>query len=89
MILMHGEVIDSNVEQKYLDGLYESCTRTLTTTEPITTECVIAACDKLYQAAMQGAYDDIALPLLQMANLTYERFQGLAKLFSREELEYM
>ena len=88
MILMHGEVIDSNVEQKYLDGLYESCTRTLTTTEPITTECVIAACDKLYQAAMQGAYDDIALPLLQMANLTYERFQGLAKLFSREELEY-
>ena len=88
MILMHGEVIDSNVEQMYLDGLYESCTRTLMTKDPITTECVIAACDKLYRAAMQGTYDDIALPLLQMANLSYERFQGLARLFSEEELEY-
>ena len=88
MILMHGEVIDSNVEQKYLDSLYESCTRTLTTKEHIATECVITACDKLYRAAVQGAYDDIALPLLQMANLSYERFQNLARLFSREELEY-
>ncbi len=88
MILMHGEVIDSNVEQKYLEGLYEECAKTLTAKESISTECVIAACDKLYQAAMRGEYDEIALPLLQMANLTYERFQGLAKLFSREELEY-
>lgn len=88
MILMHGEVIDSNVEQKYLEGLYEECTKTLTARGSISTECVIAACDKLYQAAMQGEYDEIALPLLQMANLTYERFLGLAKLFSREELEY-
>lgn len=88
MILMHGEIIDSNVEQKYLEGLYEECTKTLAAKEPISTECVIAACDKLYQAAMRGEYDEIALPLLQMANLTYERFLGLARLFSREELEY-
>lgn len=88
MILMHGEIIDSNVEQKYLEGLYEECAKTLATKEPISTECVIAACDKLYQAAMRGEYDEIALPLLQMANLTYERFLGLARLFSREELEY-
>lgn len=88
MILMHGEVIDSNVERKFLAELYEECVRTLAVKNPITTECVIAACDKLFQAAMQGAYDEIALPLLQMANLSYERFQRLAMLFSREELEY-
>ena len=88
MILMHGEVIESNVEQKYLEGLYEECTKTLAAKESISTECVIAACDRLYQAAMRGEYDEIALPLLQMANLTYERFLGLARLFSMEELEY-
>ncbi len=88
MILMHGEVIDSNVEQKYLSGLYEECTKTLASKEKLTTESVIAACDKLYRAAMEGAYDEIALPLLQTANLSYERFQSLAGLFSREELEY-
>ena len=88
MILMHGEVIDSNLEQKFLSGLYEECAKTLAARNPITTECVIAACDKLYQAAMRGDYDEIALPLLQMANLSYERFKGLARLFSREELEY-
>lgn len=88
MILMHGKLIDSNVEQKFLSGLCGECIETLNRKNPITTECVIAACDKLYQNAMQGAYDEIALPLLKMADISYERFQSLARLFSREELEY-
>ena len=88
MILMHGKRIDSNVEQKFLSGLYDECVETLNRKNPITTECVIAACDKLYQNAMGGAYDEIAFPLLKAADISYERFQNLARLFSKEELEY-
>lgn len=88
MLLIHGEIIESNVENKYLEGLYEDCLRTLSCPNPITTDKVIAACDRLYQKAMAGAYDELILPLLQMSDISYERFQVMARLFSKEELEY-
>ena len=88
MILMHGEIIESNVESKFLAGLYDDCIKTLNQPNPITAEKVISACDKLYQKAMNGEYDDIALPLLKASDISYERFLQMAKLFSREELEY-
>ncbi|MBQ8814538.1 MAG: acyl-CoA reductase [Lachnospiraceae bacterium] len=88
MILLHGEVIESNIEQKYLNGLYEDCIKTLSNAEPITAEMVISACDALYRKAMRGEYDEIVLPLLQLSDISYERFQTMAALFSREELEY-
>lgn len=88
MILLHGEVIESNIEQKYLNGLYEDCIITLSNAEPITAEMVISACDALYRRAMRGEYDEIVLPLLKLSDISYERFQTMAALFSREELEY-
>lgn len=88
MLLIHGEIIESNMEDKYLDGLYEECLVTLSKPNPITTDKVIAACDALYQKAMAGEFDELIIPLLQMADISYERFQTMAKLFSREELEY-
>ncbi len=88
MILMHGEVIDSDVEEKYLVNLYEDCVKTLNAPNPITTRKVISACDKLYQKAIQGAYDGLIMPLLQMSDISYDRFKSMAKLFSGEELEY-
>lgn len=88
MILMHGEVIDTNVEDKYLTGLYEDCIHTLNQPNPLTAEKVIRACDSLYQKVIRGEYNDVALPLLKMADISYERFLDMARLFSREELEY-
>ncbi len=88
MLLLHGEIIESNMEHKYIDGLYEECLVTLGKPNPITTDKVIAACDALYQKAMAGEFDELIIPLLQMADISYERFQTMAKLFSREELEY-
>lgn len=88
MLLLHGEIIETNMENKYLDGLYDACLETLGQPNPITTEKVIAACDALYKKVMAGEYDELILPLLQMADISYERFLVMAQLFSREELEY-
>ena len=88
MILLHGEIIETNVENKYIDGLYEECLATLARPNPITTQKVIAACDVLYQRVMAGEFDELLLPLLQMSDISYERFQAMARLFSKEELEY-
>lgn len=88
MILAHGEVINSDVECTYIDKLYNDCVETLNQPNPLTTEKVINACDVLYKRAMEGVYDHIAKPLLTMADISYERFTEMARLFSREELEY-
>lgn len=88
MILVHGEVIDTSIEKKYLDSLYEECIKTLNESNSISMDKVIKACDTLYKRVMEGKYDDIILPLLKMSDISYKRFQEMAKLFSREELEY-
>lgn len=88
MLLIHGKIIETNFENKYLDGLYEDCIHTLNKPNSITTEKVIQACDMLYQKVVQGAYEDIIEPVLEMSDISRERFESMARLFSREELEY-
>ncbi len=88
MILLHGEIIETHAEAEYIKGLYEECVVTLNKPNPITAEKVITACDTLYQKAISGAYNDVVLPLLQMSDISYDRFLQMARLFSREELEY-
>lgn len=88
MLLIHGEIIETNMEHKYLDGLYEECLQTLSNPNPITTDKVIAACDVLYQKVMAGEFDELILPLLKMADISYDHFKAMTRLFSKEELEY-
>lgn len=88
MLLIHGEIIETNTEAKYLESLYGDCLETLSRANPLTTEKVIYACDALYKRVMQGEFDEIILPLLQMSDIPRERFESMAKLFSKEELEY-
>ena len=88
MLLFHGEIIETNFERKYLEGLYEDCIHTLNQNNPITIEKVIHACDTLYQKVMQGEYADLIHTVMQMSDISRERFENMASLFSREELEY-
>ncbi len=88
MILMHGEIISSEMEGKYLEGLYENCIRTLAGPSTITTQKVINACDILYNRVMNGEFQALILPVLQMSDISHERFLDMARLFSRQELEY-
>lgn len=88
MLLIHGEIIETNFESKYLENLYENCINTLTNSKPLTTAKVIAACDTLYKRVMKGEFDDLVIPLLQMSDIPKERFESMARLFSKDELEY-
>ncbi len=88
MILYKGEIIDSSIESTYIERLYDDCVNTLNNNNPLTAQKVIDACDALYRKAINGEYDEIAMPLLSMANISYERFKEMAALFSKEELEY-
>jgi len=88
MMLIRGEIIESNLEKNYIDSMYSECLETLKKSEQINTEQVIRACDALYQKAMQGELDEFLFPMLQRADISYEKFQAMAKLFSKKELEY-
>lgn len=88
MLFIHGNIIETNFEKKYLEGLYEDCISTLNKPNPITPKKVIHACDALYQKVMQGEYDEVIQPVLELSDISYERFESMARLFSGEELEY-
>ena len=87
MILMHGKIISTHLESKYLDSLYNDCLNTLNL-ETLKPEIVIQACDILYKRVINGEFNEIIFPLLKSSNISYERFRDMAHLFSKEELEY-
>lgn len=88
MILYKGKILENKYQKELLDSLYQDCLTTLQDKKPLSIRKVILACDAIYQKAIQGEYDEIALPLLKMADISYERFLEMAKLFSKEGLEY-
>ncbi len=88
MLLIHGEIINTNFEDKYLNTLYQDCLNTLNQNNSLTKEKVINACDNLYKKVMNGDFDDIIEPLLRMTDISKEHFEKMARLFTREELEY-
>lgn len=88
MILMHGNLIETHLEEKYLLSIYNDCLKTLSDKNALCSSVVIHACDVLYQRVMDGQYNDLIFPLLEASHISYERFLAMAKLFSKEELEY-
>ncbi len=88
MLLIHGEIIETSFEEKYLKSLYRGCLYTLNQDNSLTTEKVINACDALYKKVMKGDFNDIIEPLLKMSDISKEHFEKMARLFSKDELEY-
>ncbi len=88
MLLIHGEIIETNFEEKYIENIYQDCLHTLNKTNRLTCEKVIKACDTLYQKVMRGDFADYVEPMLKMADISVKHFEKMARLFSRAEMEY-
>lgn len=88
MILIHGEIIDSGTEEKYLEGLFEECLKTISKSGFLTKEKVINACDALYHKVKDGEYDGFIRKVLSDASVSPERFAAMAGMFTRESLMY-
>jgi long-chain-fatty-acyl-CoA reductase len=88
LILYKGSLFENKEQNMLIDTLYLDCKQTLATNEPISTDVVIHACDLLYKRVMNHEFDDIIFPLLTMMNVSYSYFLDMARMFSREGLEY-
>ena len=88
MILYKGKIYPDSMQNELIDRLEGDVVATLSKTERLTTDAVIAASEKLYQKAANGFYDGIAVPLLNEFGISYERYQAMTKAFSSEVLRY-
>jgi len=88
VILYKGNLFENKDQNRLIEQLYEDCKKTLATKEPISADIVIRACDILYKRVMNHEFDTIIEPLLAMMDVSYNRFLDMAKMFSKEGLEY-
>ena len=86
MILYKGEVYPDGKQEELISSLEGDMFETLQNNRTLTYNDVIDACDKLYQRVMNHEFDNIVLPLLEMANMPYSTFERYAKYFSKEGL---
>ncbi len=86
MILYKGEVYPDGKQEELISSLEGDMLETLQNNRTLTYNDVIDACDKLYQRVMNHEFDNIVLPLLEMANMPYSTFERYAKYFSKEGL---
>lgn len=88
MILYNGKIYQDSKQDELIARLQGDIIETLSKSQRLTTEAVIAASEKMYQKAASGYYDAIAVPLLNEFGISYERYQAMAKAFSAEVLRY-
>lgn len=88
MILYRGQVLENSRQEELIEALKDDLYAPISHCEHISAETVINACDKLAQRIIGGEYDDIAKPLLTFFNISDEQFSQMARLFTRESLQY-
>ncbi len=88
MILYKGEIYPDSKQAELIARLPGDLIETLSKAKKLTPQDVIAASEKMYQKAMTGYFDEIALPLLKSFGISYERYQSMARAFSAEVLKY-
>lgn len=85
MILAHGKIYENKEQDTIIASLPNDICETLMGPK-LNIEDVISACDRLSEKAANGEYDDIAKPLLEYVQISYETYIDYCKMFSAEEL---
>ena len=86
MILYRGEIKNNSEQEQLIADLYPHLIETLET-QRIDVEKLMKACDSLMRKAFNHEYDEYALPLLEFAGVSYEKFIEYARMFSYESLK--
>lgn len=88
MILCHGEILPNSRQQEIIASLKDTAALPVVRNEPLTPETVIRACDALAQRILNGDFDTTVKPFLDLFHISGEQFEGMVRLFTRENLEY-
>lgn len=88
MILYRGQVLANSRQEELIEALKDDLYAPINRREYLSTETVINACDQLAQRIVGGEYDDMVKPLLTFFNISDHQFAQMARLFTKESLQY-
>lgn len=88
MILYQGKILENSRQEACIKALATDLYRPIRRGGVLSTETVIAACDRLAQKVTLGEFDHIVRPFLERFDLGTEQFSDMVKLFTRAGLEY-
>lgn len=88
MILYQGEILENSHQEELIQSMGNVLYKPIEDGKMLSTETVIAACDKLANKITNGDFDDIVKPFLSIFGISQTQFKDMVKLFTKEGLEY-
>ncbi|MCR5529261.1 MAG: acyl-CoA reductase [Saccharofermentans sp.] len=88
MILYRGDVYDNSSQDELLDKLPSDLYSPINEGRRLEISTVIDACDSLARRVLTGDFKEITDPFMAEFNISEEQFADMAKMFTREKLEY-
>lgn len=88
MILSFGKIYDDSQQSKIISELSDSLYLPLIEGKSLEADTVISACDTLSKRVINGEFDSLVTPYLELLSISNDEFIEMAKLFSRSSLEY-
>ncbi len=88
MILYRGDVYDNSSQDELLDKLPSDLYSPINEGRRLEKSTVIDACDSLARRVLAGDFKEITDPFMAEFNISEEQFADMAKMFTREKLEY-
>lgn len=85
MILYNGRIYESKMQDELILKLEEDLPKVLSSSDFPFDE-LLNACDTISKRALEGKYDEIAIPLLEFVHVPYEKYVDYLKMFSKEGL---
>ena len=88
MILYRGDIYDNSSQDELLDKLSSDLYSPINEGRNLDVSTVIDACDSLARRVLAGDFKEITDPFMAEFNISEEQFADMAKMFTREKLEY-
>lgn len=88
MILYRGKIYDDTEQSRIISQLRTDLYKTFSDGKVLSVQTVINACDTLAKRVINGDFDEIVNPYLEMFDINADAFRAMVQLFSKESLEY-
>ena len=88
MILYKGHLYDNSKQEELIDSLKGDLYAPIFAGRQLMPETVINACDKLVAKVMNGEFDDIVKPFLELYNIDGDQFNEMLAIYTKEKLTY-
>ena len=88
MILYHGKILPDSRQNELIAALGEDVCAPIAAGRALSRDAVVNACDALARQVLDGGFDGVVGPFLELFHISPGQFRDLIGLFTRESLLY-